>query len=74
MFDGGNFVVGAAVGFGFAGFWDGLLRRGDVSLAWAFSQEEFEPCERGDGCADGRLRASWAEGGDGLHDGVLPSN
>lgn len=73
VFGGGDVVVGAVVGFGGAGFGGGLLRWGDVPTAWAFSQEEFERYQRGDGCADGQLRASRTEGGDGLQHGVLPS-
>jgi hypothetical protein len=73
VFGGGDVAVGAGLGFGVAGYGHGLLRWRDVSAAWACTQEEFGRYQFGEGCADGRLRASRAEGGDGLHYGVLPS-
>jgi hypothetical protein len=73
VFGGVDAAVGAGVGFGFAGCGDGLLRWGDVPVAWTCTQEEFERYQFGEGYADDRLRASWAEGSDGLHDGMLPS-
>jgi hypothetical protein len=73
VFGGADLVVGAGLGFGVAGCGDGLLRWGDVSFAWACAQEEFERYQFGEGYADDRLPASRAEGGDGLHHGVLPS-
>jgi hypothetical protein len=73
VFGGVDVVVGAGLGFGLAGCGDGLLRWGDVSAAWACAEEEFGQFQFGEGCTDGRLRASWAEGGDGLQHGMLPS-
>lgn len=73
VFGGGDALVGPGVGFGFAGCGDGLLRWGDVSAAWAWAQEEFGRYQFGEGYADDRLRASWAQDGDGLQHGVLPS-
>lgn len=73
MSGGRDVAVGAGVGFGVAGCGHGLLRWGDVPVAWARTQEEFERYQFGEGYADDRLRASWAEGGDGLQHGVLPS-
>jgi hypothetical protein len=73
VFGGGDITVGAGVGFGVAGCEDGLLRWGDVSAAWACAEEEFGQFQFGEGSTDGRLRASWAEGGDGLQHGMLPS-
>jgi hypothetical protein len=73
VFGGDDAPVGAGMGFGFAGCGHGLLRWGDVPVAWARTEEEFERSRPGEGCADGRVRASWAEGGDGLQRGVLPS-
>jgi hypothetical protein len=65
--------MGAGLGFGFAGCGDGLLRWGDVPVAWPCAKEEFGRYQYGKGRADGRLRASWAESGDGLQHGLLPS-
>ena len=73
VFGGVDAAVGARVGFGFAGCRHGLLRWGDVSVAWACAKEEFGRYQFGEGCVDGRLRASCAAGGDGLQRGVLPS-
>jgi len=73
VFGGGDFAVGAGLGFGFASCGDGLLRWGDVSLAWTCAEEEFGRLQSGERCADDWLRASWAESGDGLQHGVLPS-
>jgi len=73
VFGGLDAAVGAGVGLGFEGCGHGLLRWGDVSAAWPCTQEKFGRHRFGEGCADGRLRASWAEGGDGLQHGVLPS-
>jgi len=74
VFGGGDFAVDAGVGFGVAGCGNGLLRWGDVPAAWACAEENFGRCPARKGCADGRLRASWAEGGDGLQHGLLPSH
>jgi hypothetical protein len=73
VFGGVDAAVGAGVGLGFEGCGHGLLRWGDVSAAWAFTEEKFRRYQFGEGCADGWLRASWAEGGNGLQHGVLPS-
>jgi hypothetical protein len=73
VFGGVGDAMGAGVGCSFAGCGHGLLRWGDVPVAWTCAEEEFERSQPGKGCADGRLRASWAEGGDGLQHGVLPS-
>jgi hypothetical protein len=71
VFGGGDAAVGAGLGFGFAGCGNGLLRWGDVPAAWTCTEEEFRRCQPGEGRANGRLRASWAESGDGLQHGVL---
>jgi len=73
VFGGVDLVVVAGLGCGFAGRGHGLLRWGDVPFAWTCAEEEFGRFQPGEGCADGWLRASRAEGGDGLHHGVLPS-
>jgi len=73
VFGGGDAAVGAGLGFGFAGCGHGLLRWIDVSAAWACTEEEFGRFQPGERCVDGRLRTSWAEGGDGLQHGLLPS-
>lgn len=39
---GGDALVGAGLGFGFAGRGDGLLRWGDVSAAWTCAEEKFQ--------------------------------
>jgi len=73
VFGGVDAAVGARVGFGVAGCRHGLLRWGDVPAAWTCAEEEFERSQPGEGCANGRLRASCAAGSDGLQHGVLPS-
>jgi hypothetical protein len=73
VFGGGDVAVGAGLGFGFAGCGRGLLRWGDVPVAWTCAEEEFERFQPGEECLDGRVRASCAEGSEGLQHGVLPS-
>jgi len=65
--------VGAGLGIGFAGCGDGLLRWSDVPHARAWAEEKFERFRPDEGCADGQLRTSCAQDGDGLQLGVLPS-
>ncbi len=74
VFGGADAALGAGVGFGVAGCGHGLLRWGDVSAARACAEEEFGRYQFGERCADGWLRASRAESGDGLQHGVLPSD
>jgi len=73
LFGGGDSALGTGLGFGVAGCGDELLRWGDVPATWACAEKEFGGCQFGEGWADGRLRASRTEVGDGLQCGVLPS-
>jgi hypothetical protein len=73
VFGGGDFAVGPGLGFGFAGCGDGLLRWVDVPAAWSCAEEEFGRFQPGEGCGNGRLRASRTKSGDGLQHGLLPS-
>jgi hypothetical protein len=41
VFGGVDVVVGAGLGFGVAGCGHGLLRWGDVPVAWTCTEEEF---------------------------------